>query len=132
MDTMNLEIDLADRSQLIRLRNELRRHLGVVEFAIKESQKNDDNATQELLMPLPAQFSHTRDGVKSTDNKVKRIIDSLPSRFNSTDVFLKFGEEAKIRRGAIKLSLKRALQDNKIRVLIPGKGRRPTKFERVL
>lgn len=130
---MNLEIDLADPNQLARLRSELRRYLGVVEFALKESKKIDEaQGTLDLPMPLPTQFSHVRNGVKSTDNKVKRIIDSLPTRFNSTDVFLKFGEEAKIRRGAIKLSLKRALQDNKIRVLTPGKGRRATRFERVL
>lgn len=130
---MNLEIDLADRSQLVRLRSELRRYLGVVEYALKESGKVDEaQGTLELPIPMPAQFSHSRNGAKSIDFKVKRAIDSLPLRFDSTDVFLKFGEEAKIRRGAIKLSLKRALQDNKIRVLIPGKGRRPTKFERVL
>jgi hypothetical protein len=131
VDIVNLEIDLSDRSQLVRLRNELKRYLGVIEYALKESGPADDGQGT-LPLPMPAEFSHIRNRVKSTDEKVRKIIDSLPLRFNSSDIFLKFGDEAKMRRGAIKLSIKRAVDDKKIRVLTAGRGRRPTRFERAL
>ena len=123
---MNLDVNLADRKQLEQLRKELRHYLGVVEYALKDAGASQGNDT----LPLPMSFPRASHWVGATDERVRRIIKDLPLQFDSTDIFLRFGEEAKTRRGAIKMSIKRAIEDKRIRVLTPGKGRRPTKFER--
>jgi len=125
---MKLEIDLSDQSQLIKLRNELQRYLGIVEFALSGSV----NAKPSGTLPLPMSFPNGENGgARTTDATVRKIIDLLPKRFNSTDIYVRYGDDAKEKRGAIKASIRRAIDEDIIRVQQRGQGRRPTQFEKV-
>jgi len=125
---MKLEIDLSDQTQLIKLRNELQRYLGIIEFALSGSASSKPIGT----LPLPMSFPNGENGTpRGTDEAVRKIIGTLGKRFTSTDIYIRYGDDAKEKRGAIKASLKRAEDDNLIRVHTRGQGRRPTQFEKV-
>lgn len=124
---MKLEIDLSDRNQLLRLRGELQRYLGIVEFALSDATAIKPAGT----LPLPMTFTNGENGSNGTDSKVRKIIEILPKRFTSTDIYVRYGDDSKEKRGAIKASIKRAEDEGVIRVQQRGQGRRPTKYEKV-
>lgn len=127
---MKLEIDLSDRRQLESLKQELERYLSIVEFALsqpRDARKNGNDTALPLVFATPNEEVAS----KGTDAPVRYIIGQLPNKFTTTDVFLKFGEDAKQKRGAIKMSMKRAEADGLIRVAEPGRGRKPTRYEKV-
>jgi hypothetical protein len=125
---MKFEIDLSDRSQLVKAKDELARFLTIVEFAL--TQQNGHNRTvngQEPLALIEARTSQVRDAYKP----IMEIVKGLPNSFTTSDVIIALGDNGKEYRAVAKGAIADAVQRGIIRLVEVGKGRRPSKFSKV-
>jgi len=124
---MNFEIDISDPRKLTRVKSELTRLLTIVDFALAQHLANRGIIQEGGLFAASNGRSYDEQ-----EKPILSVIHSLPQRFTTTDVIIGMGEQGKESRGAIKLELKRAVDAGNIRVIEPGLGRRPTKYEKIL
>ena len=136
ISAMKLEIDLTDRASLLKTQAELNRMLNIVKFALEQIPNHRPNGQMErsnLVFLEPEQHRLLDSNRSNIDQEVLHIIYKLPGkRFTTSDVMVEMGTKAKEKRGAIKMALKRAVDADFIRILEPGKGRKPSTYERVL
>ena len=123
----NLDIDITDPKKLLRARDELRRLLEIVEFALTKYGKEPHNSHSELTLPLatdpPSQPGSSR--------QILEVISKLPLKFTTSDVIQGLGEDGKDSRPKVKMILKQAVENGILRITSRGLGRRPSEYEKV-
>lgn len=117
---MKIEIDLANKSELRRQRQELTKYLELIELALKEDSANNGTPQLSFQNDIPI-----NEGVST----VAKLIDSLPSEFSSSDIYSQTND--KVSRSAVKLALAQAIKDGKIKETQKGIGRRPSQYKKI-
>src|SRR5687768_7443958 len=108
---MKLEIDLTDRSQLLKAKGDLKRLLDIVNFALDQSKNGSERTMADVAVNA------------ISDSPVMNVVHSLPTTFTTSDVIIGMGESGKEQRGAIKTALTRAVEHNLLRIVELGRGR---------
>jgi hypothetical protein len=128
---MKLEIDIGNRQELVKTKNELNRYLNIVEFALAEFDKSKHPTNGDGLLPLHQVAESGVAAWRTADVPILNAIQGLNSRFTTSDVVIALGDKGKDSRGAIKMTLKRAIEAGTVRLVEAGQGRRPSKYEKI-
>ena len=113
-----------DPRELAKARAELTRMLEVVDFALSKH-NGKSNGEQRGGAGIGAS-AETPSAAQEADAEVLEVVNRFEKkRFSTTDVVLAYGNDGKEKRSRIKLALKRAVKNGKLRLLKPGRGRRP-------
>lgn|SRR5437667_2020542 len=136
---MKLEIDLTDRASLLKTQTELNRLLNIIQYALNQlpDRRNGQPDLSNVVITHPdndhIKSSNLQRLLNGLDQEVLHIIyTSLEKRFTTSDVMVQMGTKAKENRGAIKMALKRAVDADFIRLVEPGRGRKPSTYERLM
>lgn len=127
---MNIDIDVTDLTKLLKVQSELTRILRIVDYAVLQHKAAGSNGHPGF--PFVEQgHGDIAPGNTLLGDKFETVVKGLPNRFTTTTVMVGMGDLAKLNRGAIRSSLTKLQEDGKIRLVEPGRGRKPSIFEKV-
>src|SRR5437016_1765553 len=102
----HLDIDVTDPRKLTKARDELRRLLEIVEFALtKYTAPQHRNGQAEFIATISDGSNY------GTGVDVNGVIAKMPSAFTTSDVIVALGTEGKENRNRVKIALKKALDE---------------------
>ena len=107
---MKLELDLSNRTMLLRKRNELQRALELVELALKGSFPEDRSSTNGL-------------------NWTEEDFDRLPDKFVITDVM--GDDRSKSARDKARYEIMKWIRQGKVRIAEVNRGRVGNTYEKI-
>lgn len=131
---MKFDVDLNSPRELEKARIELTRMLSIVEYALTQFQSSRNGHHQKHSAELPMGNSIISNGLKLAES-AKPILDAIegvPKVFTTSDIIVALGDKGKESRNAVKFVLMRAVNAKRLTLLEAGKGRRPSKYEKIL
>ena len=135
---MNIEIDITDPKKLARARASLLRWLKIVDFALLEYSGRHQAPTNGQTEPQSDEvqsnlvLTHVNGtAYRETDAQITALLQTMKRKFTTTDLILGLGDRGKESRYRVKMALKRAEGEGEIRLVKPGKGRRPSEYEKI-